>query len=99
MLFLPQLIDRVKVHLIALPGDLQNLCFYNASIPSAFLDKLDQPSLYFPSEPVLVSYCCVPLQLTLETASAIDDMISAVRDEAVAMARGEDNAPDTLLWQ
>ncbi|KAH7019543.1 hypothetical protein EDB80DRAFT_204490 [Ilyonectria destructans] len=88
-----------KVHLIALPDGTRNLCFYNASIPSAFLDKLDQPSLYFPSEPVLVSYCCIPLRRTSRTTSAIDDIISAVRDEARGMAKGKDDSPDTLLWQ
>lgn len=99
MLFLPQLIDRVQVHLVALPDGTRNLRLYNTSIPSAFLDKLDQPSPYFPSEPVLISYCCIPLRRTSRTTSAIDDIISAVRDEAGGMAQGKDDSPDTLLWQ
>ncbi|KAK0753878.1 hypothetical protein B0T18DRAFT_385850 [Schizothecium vesticola] len=51
-----------KVHLLALDTDTSSLYYYAARIPAAFLDRLNMPSRYFPGEPVLISYRCIPLR-------------------------------------
>lgn len=86
IIFFPRLTCCVKVHLIALPKNVRELCFYKASIPEEFLDKFDEPSRYFSCKPVVISYCSIPLQQTSTAASAIDQMISAISDEGREMA-------------
>lgn len=72
-----------KVHLLALPTDTQSLYFYTARIPSAFLDKFDRPSRYFPSNPVRISYYCIPLERATKMIRAMDYAISTVKNEVL----------------
>lgn len=47
---------RFKVHVLALSDHkVPTLYFYNAHIPSMFLDRLDSPSLHIPSKPFRIS--------------------------------------------
>lgn len=46
---------------------------YTARFPAAFLDRFDQPSRYFPSDPVIISYCRIPVAPT-------EDMFRAIKE-------------------
>lgn len=40
----------------------QEMYLYTACIPATFLDKLDQPSRFSPSETITIAYCALPLR-------------------------------------
>ncbi|KAJ5716617.1 hypothetical protein N7493_008528 [Penicillium malachiteum] len=58
-----------KVQVLVLDGESSasgsELYFYNASIPSEFLDKLDKPLDFSPSLPIEIQYCCIPLKASI----------------------------------
>ena len=76
-----------KVHLLAYPTThRRRFYFYTASIPAAFLDQFDQPSRYFPSDPVRISYYRVPLAPEARVLRVMARVISAVRDKITQSA-------------
>ncbi|KAF5000395.1 hypothetical protein FDECE_11215 [Fusarium decemcellulare] len=75
-------LTHYKVHLLALPTiDTRNLYFYTAHIPSAFLDRLDRPSRYIPSSPVLISYYRIPLTSPAKSIRAMRTLQIAHQDK------------------
>lgn len=82
-----QLINGLQVHLLAYPVTTRarNLYFYTARISAAFLDRFDQPSRYFPSNPLLISYYRILLNWRTETRliQAIGCAISTLRNETL----------------
>lgn len=48
-----------QVHALVFPRS--RFYLYTAMIPASFLDRLDNPSAYFPSQPFQISYFEIPL--------------------------------------
>ncbi|KAK0640712.1 hypothetical protein B0T16DRAFT_201555 [Cercophora newfieldiana] len=67
-----------KVHLLAFRGD--RLYFYTALISASFLDRLYQPSRYFPSNGLHISYYPIPLTRKNHLIRAMGRAISSVHD-------------------
>ena len=77
-----QAVTDAKVHVLALPAtDERSLYFYTALIPSAFLNRLDRPSQWFSSSPVLISYYRIPLKPREKMIRAVNRALSAVRNK------------------
>ncbi|KAI1160657.1 hypothetical protein F5B18DRAFT_631668 [Nemania serpens] len=66
-----------KVRLLALARDARHLYFYTASIPSISLDVLNEPSHYYNTSAVLVSYHAVQLKACEESVQNIESIISS----------------------
>ncbi|KAK0736567.1 hypothetical protein B0T21DRAFT_181905 [Apiosordaria backusii] len=83
-----------KVHLLALPATNartapSHLYFYTALIPQAFLDRFDYPSRYSPCDPILISYCRIPLKPFAEMMRAMGCVFSAVSNSTTLCNNSE----------
>ncbi|KAK0655492.1 hypothetical protein B0T16DRAFT_397113 [Cercophora newfieldiana] len=68
-----------EVHLLALSAaGALSLCFYTACIPATFLDRFDQPSRYFPSQSLSITYRRIPLKQTSGFVRLMGYVISMV---------------------
>ncbi|KAI0435843.1 hypothetical protein F4803DRAFT_544278 [Xylaria telfairii] len=66
-----------EVRLLALARDARSLYFYTASIPSRSLDMLNEPSYYYSTNVVLVSYYAIKLKACNKTVQDIKGIISS----------------------
>lgn len=69
-----------KVHVLNSSWDGHRV-FYTARFPAAFLDRFDYPSKYFPSDPVIISYYCLPVAPTEDVLLAIKETMFAMPDD------------------
>lgn len=67
-----------KVNLIASQDtDSPCLWIYKASIPSTFLDRLDEPSRFFPDSDFMVRYCRIPFSVSEKFADRLHRVLSS----------------------
>ncbi|KAK3293973.1 uncharacterized protein B0H64DRAFT_462295 [Chaetomium fimeti] len=81
----------LKVHVLVLPTDAQRFFFYTARFSAPFLNRFDQPSKYFPGDPLCISYCSIPFAPIADTIRGMEKAMSIVPDNGQREQPSEDN--------